>query len=311
MQVSVGIFAHNEADTIGQAIDAFLAQQKMIAEIAEILVVCCACTDATVKIASNRAEADNRVRIVERVRREGKVAAINAFLAAASHEIVILSGGDVVPGPHLVELLVRPMRGDALCGMTGAKVVSAAEDPRDLAGILHRLLWQLHHEVARRAPKLGETIAVRRSLLPMCLPPGVYCDEVLIESLIVKRGGQLVYVAEARVCNLPPKNARHLYNQRRRVACQHAASRCSLNYRPSTSRPRNVMVALGAVGRRDRRVWKWLAVLAALETTARLHGHLDFLRGRRYRTWRSVDRCEVSSTQLQTCDVTLTPGRVL
>ncbi|MFG3289753.1 glycosyltransferase [Streptomyces sp. NPDC048179] len=290
MQVSIGIFTHNDADTIGEVIEAFLDQETAIADITEIIVVCCECTDDTVATISKHARGDDRVRVVERERRQGKVAAINTFLAAATGEVVVISGGDIVPGPSLVERLTAPIAADHRCSMTGPQVLSAATGSPTLAARLHDVLWRLHHEVALRAPKLGETIAVRRSALPQSLPGGVHCDEVLIESLVIRDGGQLTYVPEAQVRNFPPRRVSHLYGQRRRVVCQHASARSLLHYRPATSRMSNVLPALGTTARGEHTVWGPLAGLVALQTLAVLHGYLDYLRGRRYSVWQPVGR---------------------
>ncbi|MFI5796300.1 glycosyltransferase [Streptomyces sp. NPDC051677] len=290
MQVSVGIFTHNDADTIGEVIEAFLDQETATADITEIIVVCCECTDDTVATIFKHARGDDRVRVVERQRRQGKVAAIGTFLSEATGEVVVISGGDIVPSPGLVERLTAPMAADRRCSMTGPQVLSTATGRPTFAARLHDVLWRLHHEVARRSPKLGETIAVRRSALPRSLPGGVHCDEVLIESLVIRDGGQLTYVPGAHVRNFPPRRVSDLYGQRRRVVCQHASARSLLHYRPATSRLSNVLPALGATARSDRTVWAPLAGLVALQTVAVLHGHLDYLRGRRYSVWQPVGR---------------------
>jgi cellulose synthase/poly-beta-1,6-N-acetylglucosamine synthase-like glycosyltransferase len=290
MRLSVGIFAHNEQETVGAAIDAFLAPTPPGVEVAEILIVCCACVDDTVRIAGERSKFDARVKVVERDRREGKVAAINTFLKLATGEVLVITGGDIVPGLDIIERLVEPMHRDPGCAMTGGQVVAAGA--RHAAGRFHDLLWRLHHEVARREPKLGETIAVRRALLPATLPSGVHCDEVLIEAIVSGNGGRLAYVPEAQVRNRPPADLGQMYRQRRRIACQHASARAVLRYRPATERPRRVLAALAAVGRTDRWAWLWLPALMALEAVARVHGATDYLRGYRYNTWGPVDRLQ-------------------
>lgn len=290
LRVSIGIFAHNESETIAEAIEAFLQQDTALAQVAEILVVCCGCTDNTVEIATSCVERDSRVQVIVRKEQAGKVAAINEFLNAARSETVILSGADVIAGGQLVDSLVRPMIQDARCAMTGPKIVCTAPPQRSLAATLHALLWRLHHEVARYVPKLGETVAVRRSLLPPCLPSGIHCDEVLMEWLVLKQGGHLKYVTGAWVRNFPPRRIRHLYRQRRRIACQHVAARRILRYRPATSQFRNALLALIKVARTDWRTSACLAVLCVVELAARIHGRIDFQRGRRYRTWRAPER---------------------
>lgn len=290
MQVSVGIFAHNNAPTIGEVIETFLSQKTATADITEVIVVCCECTDDTVATIFKHARGDARVRVIERERRQGKVAAINTFLSTAIGEVVVMSGGDILPRSDVVERLTAPIAANRYCAMTGPRVRSAATERPTLAATLHDVLWRLHHEVARRSPKLGETVAVRRAALPRLLPGGVHCDEVLIESLVIQGGGQLYYVPEAQVRNFPPRRVSHLYGQRRRIVCQHASARSRLLYRPATSRLSNILPALGATARGDRAIWAPLVGLVALQTLALLHGHMDYLRGQRYGAWQPVTR---------------------
>jgi cellulose synthase/poly-beta-1,6-N-acetylglucosamine synthase-like glycosyltransferase len=283
LRTAVGIFAHNEERTIEQVLRGFVAQEPSSADLDEVIVVCCGCTDATVAIAQRMAACHPRIRVIVRGRREGKVAAINHFLDATDAGILVLSGADVVPASDLVERLVVPFAADPRCMMTGPRVLTAtAPQPSHVVDHLHDILWFLHHAVASRRPKLGEIVAVRRDFVDGPLPAGVHCDEALIESMVSELGGRLAYVEDALVYNFAPATLGELYRQRRRIAAQHRDLRRLRGYRPATCQPGLVAQALLMVPFRRLPL---LSVLGALEGAARIHGNWDSHRGRSYQTW--------------------------
>jgi glycosyltransferase involved in cell wall biosynthesis len=281
----VGIFAHNEQSTIRQVVDAFLAQRLSSVELPQIVVVCCGCSDLTIPMLRRVAAREPRLRVLIRAQREGKVAAINEFLRVAQADLLVLASADVVPAEDLVERLIRPLLTDGRSMMTGPRVLVAPTNkaPRRLVDDLHDELWALHHAVALRRPKLGEIVAVRRGAIGPALPSDVHCDEALMESVVVARGGRLRYVADALAYNTAPPGIAAFYRQRRRIAAQHRTLRRRRGYVPATADPALVVDALRTVPRARLAT---LVVLAALEAAARAHGAWDLLRGRTYQTWR-------------------------
>lgn len=302
--VSVGIFAHNEEATIRRVVHGFLDQRD--AGIREIIVVCCACTDRTVQVVRELAAVDSRVRPLVRPTREGKVAAINEFLQVASSEALVLSSGDVIPAADLVGLLLAPLAADPLCMMSGPQVVTSTRSQPRAVDRLHALLWDLHHAVALRSPKLGEIVAVRRAALAAGLPAGVHCDEALIEAIVAERGGRLAYVADALAYNFAPGTLAELYRQRRRIAAQHLTLKRLRGYRPATAGAGHLASAVRTVLTASISHWPVLALLATVESVARAHGRWDLRRGRDYRLWRvsrplsRPPRVEVASWPLPT-----------
>jgi glycosyltransferase involved in cell wall biosynthesis len=283
-RAGVGIFAHNEEANIRHVVESFCQQAVSAAVLCDIYVVCCGCTDNTVEIVAEIAARDPRVRLLARPVREGKVNAINEFLGVVDADLLVLSGGDVVPARNAVELLLSALTADERCMMSGPRVLMAKRLTRlRVVDRLHELLWSLHHAVALQRPKLGELVAIRRDVLRHRLPAGIYCDEALMECMVITAGGDLKYVADALVYNFAPTSVRELYQQRRRIAAQHGALRRLCGYRPSTTDPQLIVRALGAVPRRRLPV---LLLLAALEFVAQGHGVWDVLRGRSHQLWR-------------------------
>lgn len=289
LRVSVGVLVHNEERLIGQVIAAYLAQQTRLAEIIEVVVVSCGSTDATDLIIGRMTLDEPRLQVVGRAQREGKLGAIRAFADVADGDVFVIGGGDTVPAPTTVEHLVTPFAADPGCGMTGARVCPAPAGG-GLAVGLHRALWQLHHEMALRAPKLGEVIAIRAGHVHREMPRHVHCDEVLLEALVTGDRARLRYVPETCVTNFPPGTVAELFRQRRRIACQHLAAWHYLRYRPASSRARPLGAALGIAAFRRPRDLPVIVALCSLEAAARVAGRMDYAKGKRYRTWTLASR---------------------
>jgi glycosyltransferase involved in cell wall biosynthesis len=285
--VSVGIFAHNEEATVSAVLNGFLQQRITSVAIDKIIVVCCGCTDRTVPLVRRIAREHVRVELIVRQKREGKIAAVNTFLMATASDVLVLASSDVIPAQDLVERLASPLIADESYAMTGPRVVAwPSPAPWRVVDKLHDALWSLHHAVSLRSPKLGEIVAVRRTAAPNALPGGVHCDEALLESLVVEKGGKLGYVSSALAYNFPPENLSDFYLQRRRIVAQHVLLKRTHGYRPSTTQPRYVIDALRRTVSASPSMRSYLVLLCLLESIVWLHGRWDVLRGRDYQLWR-------------------------
>lgn len=289
LKVSVGVLAHNEERLIGQVVAAYLAQQTRLAQITEVIVVSCGSADATDSVVRQMALGEPRLRLISRPRREGKVGAIRALTLVANGDVIVIGGGDVIPESTAVEHLVEPFTVDSECGMTGARVCPVP-GTGDLAARLNRAMWELHHEMALRTPKLGEVIAIRVAHVHHELPSHVHCDEVLLEALVTGDQARLRYIPAARVSNFPPGTVGELFRQRRRIACQHLAAWHCLRYRPASSRVGPLCASLRTAVLRRPRDLLVIVALCSLETAARVAGRADYARGERYRTWNPASR---------------------
>jgi cellulose synthase/poly-beta-1,6-N-acetylglucosamine synthase-like glycosyltransferase len=287
-KVSVGIFAYNEEPLIERVLDAFLAQRLDSTEIVEIAVDTSGSTDRTTEIASAAAERSPLVRVRDGGRREGKAAAIGRFVAAAGGDALVIASGDTVAAPDVVERLVHALARDPACGMAGPRPIPRRVEHGLVAG-MNTVLWELHHRVSLRSPKLSEVVAVRRTSIGE-LSTLAYCDEVVLEAAVRRSGGHLRYVPEATVENFGPQTLRAFYNQRRRIHCQHLGASRLLGYAPATFRLARVFPEVIRHARREPTSTRTLLALGTLELVARAHGFVDFRRGRDYRRWSPVPR---------------------
>src|SRR5207249_3259999 len=156
---------------------------------------------------------DPRVRLIVEEERRGKAAAINLLLRETSEPIVVVIGGDVIVTRGALAELLAPFRDDSV-GMTGARPIPT--NPRSgIVGRAVNVLWDLHHELSLREPKLGEAVAFRRVFREV--DRDTLVDEATMEHLILSLGLKLRYVPTAIVRNRGPEGWREYIAQRSRV----------------------------------------------------------------------------------------------
>lgn len=214
---SIGVFAHNEAANIRLLLESLSRQKLKDVTIHEIIVVSSASTDGTDEIVSKYMEEDPRVKLITQERREGKSAAINLFIAAATQELLVVISGDVIPAATTIEQLVSAFK-DGSIGATGGRPMPVNEKESFMGYAVH-LLWRLHHRMAMLSPKLGEMIAFRKVMDE--IPAESAVDEASIEALVREEGLKLRYIPTALIYNKGPNNLKDFIKQRRRIQNGH------------------------------------------------------------------------------------------
>jgi len=285
-RVSAVVPAYNEERNVAHMLDSLLAQRTPLGVLSEIVVVASGCTDATAARVTEVARRDSRVRLVTEPVRTGKAAAVDRYLASRDPDadVLVIASADVLLSPGFLDVVLRALAADARVGMCGGRPVPS-NDARTLMGRVDALLWELHHDVASVAPKLGEAIAVRAALVPR-LPPDSVLDEATIEAMVTAAGNTLKYLPEAIVVNRGPDTMREYLSQRRRNAAGHYTLRAQTGYRVATL-PTRRLVRLAAARLRAAAGPSIVTCTAAvlLEVTARLLGRLDVLRGHNHAVW--------------------------
>jgi hypothetical protein len=279
---SVGIMAYNEAANIAKAIESVLERPLVTATICEVIVVASGCTDGTVAIVSELARHDSRIRLIVQGHREGKAAAINLFLGAATSAILVLASADVIIKEGSLDALLRPLENPTV-GMVGARPIPV-NDQSTFLGYAAHLLWRLHDRVAQESPKLGEVVAFR-NVVPS-IPRETPVDEISIQALITQWNYRLIYEPHAVVYNRGPATIGDFLRQRRRIYSGHLQIRQQQRYAAST-------MSISRVGRAllaelpfltPRTAW-WMLGTIGLEALARWLGTYDYLRRRPQHLW--------------------------
>ncbi len=279
---SVGLTAYNEEANIGPLLAALVDQHLHAVTITEIIVVASACTDRTVPIVREFMAKDERIKLIEQERREGKTSAINLFLAAAENEICVIESADTIPHEYAVEHLVRMFK-DPMVGMVGAQKV-AVNTPDHIVGLLSHLRLRMEHELCLEIPRLGEMIAFRK--LFERIPPDVAMDEAFVEAIVVQNGLQVKYASDAVVYNTGPTSVGDFIKQRRRNHAGHLYLKHKYGYAVSSIQNRRVArVAFKELWGIVQLIWV-LFLLAFIEGWSRLLGWYDFaVKGDRHVVW--------------------------
>jgi poly-beta-1,6-N-acetyl-D-glucosamine synthase len=288
MNVSIVVPAYNEAKNIRRLLEGLLTQHTQLVRIVEVVVVASGCTDRTAEVAREVGRGRPGVHVHVQERREGKVAAINAYLRMRDPraEVVVVCSADLSVAPDVVEKMSVFLRDHPDVGMVGARPVPD-NDANTLVGRMVKLLWELHHRVALEVPKMGEIVAFRASLVEYVSELSVV-DEASIEDIVRAKGYKLGYVPDAIVTNHGPETMGEYFEQRRRIARGHYWLDFAFGYEVATlDRSLLVKTALDT-GRREDRFGK-LALAAAIgtEVVARAAGFWDArVVGGKHRTWR-------------------------
>ncbi|MGH7296381.1 MAG: glycosyltransferase [Polyangiaceae bacterium] len=287
MNVSIVVPAHNEAANIGRLLAALLGQNVQVARIVEIVVVASGCTDGTAEVAREFGRGRPGVHVQVQERREGKVAAINAYLKMRDPraEVTVVCSADLDPAPDVIEKLVVFLRDNPDVGMVGGRPVPDNDEGR-LVGRMVRLLWELHHRVSLEVPKMGEIVAFRAHLVEYVSELSVV-DEASIEDIVRAKGYTLGYVPDALVTNHGPETMREYFEQRRRIARGHYWLEFAFGYEVATlDRGLLLRAAADTARGQDRRGKLALAVAVGTEVAARAVGFWDArVVGGKHRTW--------------------------
>jgi biofilm PGA synthesis N-glycosyltransferase PgaC len=290
VNVSIVVPAYNEAAGIERLLSSLLDQETRYARIVEIVVVASGCTDDTAQVAREFGRGRPGVHVYVQERREGKVAAINAYLKMRDPraEVTLVCSADLGLPRDVVEKLVCFLRDNPDVGMVGGRPVPD-NDPRKLVGAMVGLLWELHHRVSLEVPKMGEIVAFRAHLVEYVSELSVV-DEASMEDIVRAKGYKLGYVPDAVVQNHGPETLAEYFEQRRRIARGHYWLEFAFGYEVATL-DRGLLVRTAVDTARAHGAREKLALAAAIgtELAARAAGFWDArVVGGKHRTWRML-----------------------
>lgn len=288
MNVSIVVPAHNEAANIRRLLTALVEQQTKVARIVEIAVVASGCTDDTAEVAREVGKGRPGMFVHVQERREGKVAAINAYLRMRDPraEVLVVCSADLDLRRDVIEKMVLSLRDHPEFGMVGAHP-TPDNDGNRLVGRMVKVLWELHHRVSLEVPKMGEIVACRAHLVESVSELSVV-DEASIEDIVRAKGFRLGYVPDAIVTNHGPETFREYFEQRRRIARGHYWLDFAFGYEVATlDRGLLAKKAIDVAREEDRRGRVALALAVGTEVVARACGFWDArVVGGKHRTWR-------------------------
>ena len=286
LQLSVAVFAHNEAGTVADCIASIADARTRAVEVAEVIVVSSGSTDDTdARVRAAIADLPH-MRLVQEATKRGKASAINSFLREARYGHCVFTNADTILHEDALEHLCAPLR-DPQIGMTGGHPIPVMPG-RDVVARSIEVFWELHHELCLLAPKMGELVAFQR-VFDVLEGPETGADEDWIHSEILRAGLQARYVPEAILYNRGPTLLRDFLAHRHRMAVQHRVLVARRGFAPASRNPHLLRAALANYLRKRPDRWSAVPAAAALEAIARSWALVDHAwRGRTESHWRPL-----------------------
>jgi cellulose synthase/poly-beta-1,6-N-acetylglucosamine synthase-like glycosyltransferase len=274
---TLGIAAYNEERTLPKTVPKMLEQLKDN----ELIIV--ACGEETIKAA--KSFKDQRIRVIEEHKREGKAAALNKIFSAASNDIIVLTDADVLPKADAFGKLTRHFEDDNV-GCVSGRVIPLNRD-KTIYTFFSKFAYDTFHAMRMAGHKLptGYLYAVRKSAVSRV--PDCYSEDALIGAELNSKGWKFVYEPEAEVGVLYPTNLRDFFTQKVRTRYGHLEVRNRYGLEFSAFRPRGVIrKVVGNYGWKDKIK---IGCYAGLEALAWVKAWMDFRRekGRWERVWSS------------------------
>ena len=215
--VSVVIAAHNGERFLAAKLDSLLALDYP-RELMEILVVSDGSTDGTDDIV--RRYAAQGVRLL-RVERGGKCLALNAGIAQARHEILLLTDIRQVVAPDSLQLLIDCFADPSVGGVSGELVIrkGGRHDEADVG-----LYWRYETWIRNRLSDIdsmfgatGPFYALRRELAAP-IPPDQLLDDMYLPLAAFFRGYRLIVEPRARAFDYPTSRETEFARKKRTLA---------------------------------------------------------------------------------------------
>ena len=273
ISVSIGIMAHNEEHNIGLLLDGLSAQKLKNVSVKEIIVISSGSTDETNAIVQDCCVKNPKLKLIVEPKRSGKSHAVNIFLKKAACDVVVLLNADLNLTKNVLEKLVSPLTQKTI-GMTGCHPVPV-NDASMFMGFAGHLLWDLHHQISLREPKMGEMIAFKKIFKK--IPELSAVDEANIEPLIRGQGYKAVYVPDAVVHNKSPETIREFVARRRHIYAGHLATRYEYSYEVSTLSNIKMLVLVLKNIQFSTAYLFWTPCVIMLELYSRFLGYLDYV----------------------------------
>ncbi|MBV8980261.1 MAG: glycosyltransferase [Acidimicrobiia bacterium] len=214
LSVSVIVPAHNEACVIDKTI---MAIRRLRTQPCEVIVVDDGSTDGTGAVARARG-----VTVLAQARR-GKAAALNAGVAEARGDVVVVLDADTVLRPDFLDAALVHFADPAVGAVAGNVKVG---NRQGLLGRLQALEYIASLNLDRRAQAALNVVAVvpgaagafRRSAL---MEAGGYPTDTLVEDMdltvsLLRAGWRIPYEPAAVAYTEAPESMRHVLRQRRR-----------------------------------------------------------------------------------------------
>lgn len=234
--VALVICALNEEKVIRQKLENSVALDYP----ADRLTICLVNDGSTDRTSAIAHEFDDRVAVIDRDKRRGKVANLNEVVAGLTQEIVVLSDANVIYKPDSIAKLVARFA-DPSVGCVSGKVVigDTTEALRGGEENFYSLEWFLQEKASDIYSMCGcdgAMHAFRRRLFTAC-PTDTIIEDFVQSMQIVAKGYRTVYEPAAVAWERGPETLGEEYRRKVRIAAGAAQSLIRGNGVPANCPP--------------------------------------------------------------------------
>jgi cellulose synthase/poly-beta-1,6-N-acetylglucosamine synthase-like glycosyltransferase len=296
MSLTIGVCAYNEERNIGALLGDVL-NQKNLPQGVKVVVVASGCTDNTVGIIRDIANANPRVKLVEEENRTGKTNAINLILADCSSELLALVDADIrLPRDSIAQIL-RAFSDERTAVTGGLPIVENSRNGAVArsAAIIWRVMRQAMIELSSAGELsfvMGELCCFRTGLVER-IPSGVVNDDAYIATLARRKGFKVVHAPGANFVLKVPSSISDYIAQRRRVTYGHLLIKAQMGrFTDVEGMALDHTLILARAMVREAASHPTSAIrglfLLELEFVVRLLAWLDLKTGRRHIAWHRI-----------------------
>lgn len=296
MNLTIGVCAYNEGRRIKTLLEDIL-DQKDLPQSTRVIVVASGCTDDTVGIVRDIANANPAVKLIVEKSRTGKTNAINLILADCPVELLMLVSADTRLPKNSIREILAAISDEGVAVVGGLPVVENSEDGTvaKSAAIIWRVMRQTMTELGSAGELpfvMGELYCFRSSLVER-IPSQVVNDDAYIAILARSKGFKVTHAARANFVLKVPSSIPDYVAQRRRVTYGHLLIKAQMGrfanvegialdhtlilaramIREASSHPMSVIRAM---------------FLLELEVVVRLLAWMDLRKGRQHTTWSRI-----------------------
>ena len=236
----IGILAHNEAEKIGILLDNLTREYSEH----DILVISSGSSDGTEDIVREIISRQKNVKLITEEKRRGKSFALGTLLNELNkgYDVLIYMGADNIPKEGAINKLLCRLRPNDV-GLVGSRPIPVNRS-HDLFGWISHLMWDVHHEISLKEPKISGEMCALKSGIVHDIPPTVINDDAYLQLITRLSGEKVVYGSEVVVYLRGPENVKDFFNQRYRISIGHYQVEQLLGTKlPTTNAKRNVSIA--------------------------------------------------------------------
>lgn len=217
MKITVGIPAYNEAENIGNLLEALLAQKLQNgASLCQVLVISDGSTDATPVVVSRWMKQDSRVELCELPKRFGKPTAVNEAFRLTRGDVIVLLDADTVPiGDRFLSAITKQFENNPEAGLIAA--IGIPLPPESLVGRAAVFSSNMRRRLIGIRPYFAFNVALAvsvKTLKYLRLPAKIIGDDAYLYFKTKSQGLKTIVSQNARILYREPQTLRDFIIQR-------------------------------------------------------------------------------------------------